>query len=153
MASCITPPKTDDVIKEIHEGSCGFNMEPRSMVVRIIKQGYYWPSMHRDVARIIQDCEKCKEQSALRRQWKEEEATKRKESNGSSLRLKKFTIKRAAQENPQEWQGPHMIKEVYERELYKIIDASDHSLIQTAKGTNLRGDIGLETGIEDGVAL
>ncbi|GJV22491.1 reverse transcriptase domain-containing protein [Tanacetum coccineum] len=41
-------------------------------------------------------------------------------------------------ENPQEWQGPHMIKEVYERELYKIIDASDHSLIQTAKGTNLR---------------
>ncbi|GJY10766.1 reverse transcriptase domain-containing protein [Tanacetum coccineum] len=67
MASCITPPKTDDVIKEIHEGSCGFNMEPRSMVVRIIKQGYYWPSMHRDVARIIQDCEKCKEQSAIRK--------------------------------------------------------------------------------------
>nr|GEY36653.1 hypothetical protein [Tanacetum cinerariifolium] len=33
--------------------------------------------------------------------------------------------------------GPHMIREVHEGELYKIIDASDHSLIQTAKGTNL----------------
>ncbi|GJY53456.1 reverse transcriptase domain-containing protein [Tanacetum coccineum] len=64
---CIAPPKTDGVIKEIHEGSCGFNTEPRSMVVRITKQGYYWPSMHRDVARIIQDCEKCKEQSAMRK--------------------------------------------------------------------------------------
>ncbi|GJQ95867.1 reverse transcriptase domain-containing protein [Tanacetum coccineum] len=64
---CIAPPKTDDVIKEIHEGSCNFNMEPHSMVVRIIKQGYYWPSMHRDVARIIQDCEKCKEQSTVRK--------------------------------------------------------------------------------------
>ncbi|GJV21664.1 hypothetical protein Tco_1370684 [Tanacetum coccineum] len=41
-------------------------------------------------------------------------------------------------ENPQVWQGPHMIREVHEGELYKIIDASDHSLIQTAKGTNLR---------------
>nr|GEV97397.1 hypothetical protein [Tanacetum cinerariifolium] len=39
---------------------------------------------------------------------------------------------------PQVWQGPHMIREVHEGELYKIIDASDHSLIQTAKGTNLR---------------
>ncbi|GJT21471.1 reverse transcriptase domain-containing protein [Tanacetum coccineum] len=63
---CIVPPKIDDVIKEIHEGSCGFNTKPRSMVVRITKQGYYWPSMHKDVARIIQDCEKCKEQSAER---------------------------------------------------------------------------------------
>ncbi|GJR21430.1 reverse transcriptase domain-containing protein [Tanacetum coccineum] len=54
----IAPPKTNDVIKEIHEGSCGFNMEPCSMVVRITKQGYYWPLMHRDVARIIQDCKK-----------------------------------------------------------------------------------------------
>ncbi|GJX60486.1 reverse transcriptase domain-containing protein [Tanacetum coccineum] len=64
---CIAPPKTNDVIKEIHEGSCGFNTEPRSMVVRITKQGYYWPSMHRDVSRIIQDCEKCKEQSVVKK--------------------------------------------------------------------------------------
>ncbi|GJU37482.1 reverse transcriptase domain-containing protein [Tanacetum coccineum] len=32
---CIAPLKINDVIKEIHEGSCGFNMEPRLMVVRI----------------------------------------------------------------------------------------------------------------------
>ncbi|GKA26793.1 reverse transcriptase domain-containing protein [Tanacetum coccineum] len=64
---CIAPPQTDKIIKEIHEGSCGFNAEPRSMVVRITKQGYYWPSMHREAAKAIQDCNKCKEQSAI---WK-----------------------------------------------------------------------------------
>ncbi|GJX25364.1 hypothetical protein Tco_0231660 [Tanacetum coccineum] len=64
---CIAPLTTDDVIKETQEGSCGFNMEPRSMVVRITKQGYYRSSMHRDAARIIQDCEKYKEQSAARK--------------------------------------------------------------------------------------
>ncbi|GJR20918.1 reverse transcriptase domain-containing protein [Tanacetum coccineum] len=40
--------------------------------------------------------------------------------------------------SPQTWQGPHMISEVQEVGLYKIIDASDHSLIQTAKSTSLR---------------
>ncbi|GKA34672.1 reverse transcriptase domain-containing protein [Tanacetum coccineum] len=64
---CVAPPQTDKIIKEIHEGSCGFNAEPRSLVVRITKQCYYWPSMHREVAKAIQDCEKCKEQSAIRK--------------------------------------------------------------------------------------
>ncbi|GKD14081.1 reverse transcriptase domain-containing protein [Tanacetum coccineum] len=64
---CIALLKTNDVIKEIHEGSCSFNTEPRSMVVRITKQGYYWPSMYKDVSRIIQDCEKCKEQSVVKK--------------------------------------------------------------------------------------
>ncbi|GJT48346.1 reverse transcriptase domain-containing protein [Tanacetum coccineum] len=41
--------------------------EPRSMVVRIIKQGSYWPSMHKEAAKAIQDCDKCKEQSAIRK--------------------------------------------------------------------------------------
>ncbi|GJT13271.1 reverse transcriptase domain-containing protein [Tanacetum coccineum] len=37
------------------------------MVVRITKQGYYWPSMHRDATKVLQDCEKCKEQSTIRK--------------------------------------------------------------------------------------
>nr|GEV43614.1 hypothetical protein [Tanacetum cinerariifolium] len=61
------PPKINTAIKEIYEGSYGFNTVPHSMVVMITKQAYYWPSMHKDFARIIQDCEKCKEQSAVRK--------------------------------------------------------------------------------------
>ncbi|GJY73717.1 reverse transcriptase domain-containing protein [Tanacetum coccineum] len=61
---CVALPQTDEIIKEIHEGSYGFNAEPHSLVVRITKQGIYWPSMHREVAKAIQDCGKCKEQSA-----------------------------------------------------------------------------------------
>ncbi|GKB04793.1 hypothetical protein Tco_0832988 [Tanacetum coccineum] len=37
----------------------------------------------------------------------------------------------------QVWQGPHMISEVHGGGLYKITDASDHSLTKTAKSTNL----------------
>nr|GEV09100.1 hypothetical protein [Tanacetum cinerariifolium] len=66
-SSSDAPPQTDKIIEEIHEGSCGFNAEPRLMVVRITKQGYYWPSMYRKAAKTIQDCDKCKEQSAIRK--------------------------------------------------------------------------------------
>ncbi|GJW95787.1 reverse transcriptase domain-containing protein [Tanacetum coccineum] len=38
----------------------------------------------------------------------------------------------------QVWQGPHMVSEVQGRGLYKIADASDHSLNQIAKSTSLR---------------
>ncbi|GKB83687.1 reverse transcriptase domain-containing protein [Tanacetum coccineum] len=34
---CVASPQTNDILKEVHEGSCGFNAEPRSMVVRITK--------------------------------------------------------------------------------------------------------------------
>ncbi|GJQ96534.1 reverse transcriptase domain-containing protein [Tanacetum coccineum] len=61
---CIGPSHTGN--KEIHEGSCGFNTEPRSMVVKVMKQGYFWPSMHRDAAKIIQDCTPCQEYSTAR---------------------------------------------------------------------------------------
>nr|GEU30247.1 reverse transcriptase domain-containing protein [Tanacetum cinerariifolium] len=64
---CVALKQTNDIVKEIHEGSCGFNAEPRSMVVRITKQGYYWPSMHRNATKVIQDGEKCKEQSTIRK--------------------------------------------------------------------------------------
>ncbi|GJT72744.1 reverse transcriptase domain-containing protein [Tanacetum coccineum] len=37
----------------------------------------------------------------------------------------------------QMWQGPHIMSDVHEGELYKITDASDHSFIQTTKGTSL----------------
>ncbi|GJU50825.1 retrovirus-related pol polyprotein from transposon TNT 1-94 [Tanacetum coccineum] len=37
------------------------------MVVRITEHGYYWSSMHRDAAKMIQDYEKCKEKSAIRK--------------------------------------------------------------------------------------
>ncbi|GJT72745.1 reverse transcriptase domain-containing protein [Tanacetum coccineum] len=47
---CVTHPQVDNIINEIHEGSCGFNAKPHLMVVKITKQGYYWPLMYRDSA-------------------------------------------------------------------------------------------------------
>nr|GEX03921.1 hypothetical protein [Tanacetum cinerariifolium] len=62
-----------------------------------------------------------------------------KRSNHSTYKVGDFVLLlQNNAENPQVWQGPHMIREVHKGELYKIIDISDHLLIQTSKGTNLR---------------
>ncbi|GJY21091.1 reverse transcriptase domain-containing protein [Tanacetum coccineum] len=37
-----------------------------------------------------------------------------------------------------EWQGPYIINEIHKGELYTIVDAANHSLVQTTKGTSLR---------------
>ncbi|GJT24218.1 reverse transcriptase domain-containing protein [Tanacetum coccineum] len=59
--------KAESIIEEIHEGSCGFNTEPHSMVVKVTKQGYYWPSMYKDAAKKIQDYTQCQAYSTTRK--------------------------------------------------------------------------------------
>nr|GEU37857.1 hypothetical protein [Tanacetum cinerariifolium] len=122
---------------------------------RITKKGYYWSSMHRDVSRIIQDFEKSKEQSTVKKR-----AEIRAIAVGNAWLFSHWGVNvlgtlstapeglkllAVAIEHSTKWieakpltTGPHMIIEVYKGELYKIIDVSDHSLIQTANETNLR---------------
>ncbi|GJW59865.1 hypothetical protein Tco_0109200 [Tanacetum coccineum] len=64
------------------------------------------------------------------------EVTKRKESKEVAS-IEEAYYQNEMCRNPVGMAGPHMIREVHEGELYMIIDASDHSLIQTTKGTNL----------------
>ncbi|GKB29138.1 reverse transcriptase domain-containing protein [Tanacetum coccineum] len=56
---CVGPVQADYVVKEIHEGSCSMHSGPRSVVVKAIRYGYYWPTMHQDARNIIRKCDDC----------------------------------------------------------------------------------------------
>nr|GEZ37097.1 reverse transcriptase domain-containing protein [Tanacetum cinerariifolium] len=45
---CVGPLQVEYVMREIHEGSCSMHARPRSVVAKVIRLGYYWPTMHRD---------------------------------------------------------------------------------------------------------
>ena len=47
------------VLREIHEGVCGNHFGPHSLVGWVVRVGYFWPTMQRDVAQIVQKCNKC----------------------------------------------------------------------------------------------
>ncbi|GJZ02217.1 reverse transcriptase domain-containing protein [Tanacetum coccineum] len=45
---CVGPLQANYVLREIHEGSCSMHSGPRSVVAKVIRTGYYWPTMHMD---------------------------------------------------------------------------------------------------------
>ncbi|GJZ50661.1 reverse transcriptase domain-containing protein [Tanacetum coccineum] len=59
MLRCVGPLKANYIIMEVHEGACGMHAEARSVVEKIIRQGYYWPSMHRDTKEVIDKYDSC----------------------------------------------------------------------------------------------
>ncbi|GKD42443.1 reverse transcriptase domain-containing protein [Tanacetum coccineum] len=44
---------------EIHEGSCSMHADPRSVVAKALRSGYYWPTMHADSRKLIRECNSC----------------------------------------------------------------------------------------------
>ncbi|GKB40171.1 reverse transcriptase domain-containing protein [Tanacetum coccineum] len=56
---CVRPLQVDYVIREIHEGACSMHAGPRSVVVKAMRSGYYWPTMHRDARDVILKCKDC----------------------------------------------------------------------------------------------
>ncbi|CAL8132253.1 unnamed protein product [Prunus armeniaca] len=56
---CLTPEEGTYVLREIHEGICGNHSGARSLAHKIIRQGYFWPSLHTDAQTFTQKCDKC----------------------------------------------------------------------------------------------
>ena len=46
---CLVPEEAKYVIREVHEGICGNHLGARSLVHKLIRAGYYWPTMQKDV--------------------------------------------------------------------------------------------------------
>ncbi|GJS75916.1 reverse transcriptase domain-containing protein [Tanacetum coccineum] len=59
MLRCVGPLKANYIIREVHEGACGMHAGPRSIVAKIMRQGYYWPTMHGDTKEVINKCDSC----------------------------------------------------------------------------------------------
>nr|GEY18624.1 reverse transcriptase domain-containing protein [Tanacetum cinerariifolium] len=53
---CIGPLQEKNVLREIHEGSCSMHAGPRSVVEKVLRSGYYWPTMHSDAWNLIREC-------------------------------------------------------------------------------------------------
>ncbi|CAL2260077.1 unnamed protein product [Prunus armeniaca] len=56
---CLTPEEGTYVLREIHEGICGNHSGAHSLAHKIIRQGYFWPSLHTDAQTFTQKCDKC----------------------------------------------------------------------------------------------
>uniref|UniRef100_A0A2N9GAF3 Reverse transcriptase n=1 Tax=Fagus sylvatica TaxID=28930 RepID=A0A2N9GAF3_FAGSY len=56
---CLDKAEADYVMREVHEGICGNHSGARSLVHKLIRAGYYWSTMHKDVLSYTRACDRC----------------------------------------------------------------------------------------------
>ena len=56
---CLSHEEADYVMREVHEGICGDHSGARLLVHKLIRVGYYWPTMLKDAQAYVKACDKC----------------------------------------------------------------------------------------------
>ena len=59
-------------MKEVHEGIYGNHSGSRSLVHKLVRAGYYWPTMQKDAEAYVKTCDKCQRFSNITKQPTEE---------------------------------------------------------------------------------
>ncbi|XP_065620259.1 uncharacterized protein LOC136063576 [Quercus suber] len=65
---CLGHEEADYVMREVYEGICGNHSGARSLVHKLIRAGYYWPTMQKDAQTYVKICDKCQRFGNLIRQ-------------------------------------------------------------------------------------
>nr|KYP31685.1 Pro-Pol polyprotein [Cajanus cajan] len=61
LLKCLTTSQAAYVVKEIHQEVCGMHSGARSMAARVLRAGYYWPTLKSDCQSYIQKCKECQQ--------------------------------------------------------------------------------------------
>ena len=54
---CLAPDKANYVFREVHEGACGNHLGARSFIHKVIRAGYYWPTVQADAKAYVKVCD------------------------------------------------------------------------------------------------
>ena len=65
ILKCIVGKDANYVLREVHEGVCGNHIGTRALVGKVLRQGYYWPTMLRDAIDLVRKCKICQEHAQI----------------------------------------------------------------------------------------
>ena len=64
---CISGEDTKYVLREVHEGVCRNHIGARALAGKVLRQGYYWPTMLKDATDLVKKCRICQEHAKISR--------------------------------------------------------------------------------------
>ena len=67
ILKCIAGKNTEYVLREVHEGVCGNHIGTRALAGKVLRQGYYWPTILRDATDLVRRCKICQEHAKISR--------------------------------------------------------------------------------------
>ena len=56
---CVDEEEAKYILKEIHKGVCVDHAGPRSLVSKVVRIGYFRPTMQLDIRELVKRCDKC----------------------------------------------------------------------------------------------
>ena len=59
MLNCLLEVEAEKVIEEFHKGDCGGHHYWKATTNKILRAGYYWPTMFKDIYKRIVACHEC----------------------------------------------------------------------------------------------
>ena len=65
IPKCIVGKDTEYVLMEVDEGVCGNHIGARALAGKVLRQGYYWPTILRDATDLFRRCKICQEHAKI----------------------------------------------------------------------------------------
>ncbi|XP_074327072.1 uncharacterized protein LOC141665015 [Apium graveolens] len=59
LLCCVDREEGNYILREVHEGICGNHSRGGSLTLKVLRQGYYWPTMIDDVFKFVRACDHC----------------------------------------------------------------------------------------------
>ncbi|XP_057250131.1 uncharacterized protein LOC130591205 [Beta vulgaris subsp. vulgaris] len=59
LLRCVTAYEATKIIEEIHEGICGNHIGGKTLALKALRAGFYWPTMLTDAQTYVKKCDKC----------------------------------------------------------------------------------------------
>ena len=59
LLRCVLPEEAKAILQEVHEGFCGDHTGGQSLALKVMRQGYYWPTLSKDSISYVKKCDKC----------------------------------------------------------------------------------------------
>ncbi|XP_015945427.1 uncharacterized protein LOC107470543 [Arachis duranensis] len=65
LLKCLDRNDADLVLAEAHEGICGIHSGARSLAQKILRAGFYWPSLWEDSRKKVRTCDQCQKHAPI----------------------------------------------------------------------------------------
>ena len=67
ILKCIKGKDIEYVLREVHEGICGNHIGARALAGKVLRQGYYWPTILKDATDLVKKCKIFQEHTMISR--------------------------------------------------------------------------------------
>ena len=58
LLRCVLPEEAKTILQEVHKGFCGDHAGGENLALKILRQGYFWPTLTKDSISYVQKCDK-----------------------------------------------------------------------------------------------